>query len=63
MGLTEKYPVRYTIEDWKHWQGDWELVEGIPYVIALPKPINQITLIKLGHLLYSTLGDCEWLLR
>ncbi len=59
MGLAEKYPVRYTIEDWKHWQGDWELVEGIPYAIALPRPINQITLIKLGHLLYSTLEDCK----
>ncbi len=59
MGLAEKYPVRSTIEDWKHWQGDWKLVGGIPYAIALPRPINQITLIKLGHLLYSTLGNCE----
>jgi len=42
MGLTEKYPVRYTIEDWKHWQGDWELVEGIPYVIALPRLLIKL---------------------
>ncbi|RME07800.1 MAG: Uma2 family endonuclease, partial [Aquificota bacterium] len=33
MGLAEKYPVRYTVEDWKSWQGDWELVEGIPYAM------------------------------
>lgn len=59
MGLVERYPVRYTVEDWKHWQGDWELVEGVPYAMASPRPINQITLIKLGHLLYSTLEDCE----
>jgi len=59
MGLAEKYLVRSTIEDWKHWQGDWELVGGIPYAIALPRPINKITLIKLRHLLYSTLGNCE----
>ncbi len=41
MGLAERYPVRYTVEDWKHWQGDWELVEGIPYAMASPRPINQ----------------------
>ncbi len=60
MGLAERYPVRYTVEDWKHWQGDWELIEGVPYAMASPRPINQILLIRLGHLLYSILEDCEY---
>ncbi len=60
MGLAEKYPIRYTVEDWKHWQGDWELIEGVPYAMASPRPINQILLIRLGHLLYSILEDYEY---
>ena len=23
----------YTYEDYQHWEGDWELIEGIPYAI------------------------------
>ncbi len=53
MGLAERYPVRYTIEDWKHWQGDWELIEGVPYAMASPRPINQILLSRLTFLLES----------
>ncbi len=41
MGLAEKYPVRYTVQDYLRWQGDWELIEGIPYAMASPRPINQ----------------------
>ncbi len=47
MGLAERYPVRYTVEDWKHWQGDWELIEGVPYAMASPRPINQAILSNL----------------
>ncbi len=58
MGLAEKYPVKYTVEDWKNWQGDWELVEGIPYAMASPRPINQITLGKLSRLIGDALDKC-----
>ncbi len=53
MGLAERYPVRYTVEDWKHWKGDWELIEGVPYAMASPRPINQILLSRLTFLLES----------
>ncbi|WPM31557.1 Uma2 family endonuclease [Hydrogenobacter sp. T-2] len=55
MGLAERYPVRYTVEDWKHWQGDWELIEGIPYAMASPRPINQRMLILISLILELTL--------
>ncbi len=55
MGLVERYPVRYTVEDWKHWQGDWELIEGVPYAMASPRPINQRILILISLTLELTL--------
>ncbi len=55
MGLAERYPVRYTVEDWKHWKGDWELIEGVPYAMASPRPINQRILILISLTLELTL--------
>ncbi len=57
MGLAERYPVRYTVEDWKHWQGDWELVEGVPYAMASPRPINQVLLSNLAWLFINSLRE------
>ncbi len=59
MGLAEKYPERYTVEHWKTWEGDWELIEGVPYAMASPRPINQHLLVVLGVLLTDALKDCE----
>ncbi len=57
MGLAEKYPMKYTVEDWKHWQGDWELVEGVPYAMASPRPLNQRLLVLIALLLETKLKD------
>ena len=51
MGLAERYPVRYTVEDYERWQGDWELVEGVPYAMASPPFSTQVLLVKLSRLL------------
>ncbi len=60
MGLAERYPVRYTVEDWKHWQGDWELVEGVPYAMASPRPVNQVLLSRIAFLLERSFEkECE----
>lgn len=32
------YP-HYTYDDYKHWEGDWELVRGVPYAMA-PSPLK-----------------------
>ena len=31
------YLPHYTMEDWRRWEGDWELIEGVPYAMA-PSP-------------------------
>jgi len=41
MGIAERYPVRYSVEDYEKWEGDWELVEGIPYALGSPSPKHQ----------------------
>ena len=33
MDLAKKYPPRYTYEDYKIWEGDWELIDGLPYAM------------------------------
>ncbi len=38
MRLTEKYIPHYTYHEWLHWEGSWELIEGIP-VSLIPKPL------------------------
>ena len=37
MGLAEEFKEYYTYEDYKRWQGDWELIEGIPFAMS-PSP-------------------------
>ncbi len=59
MGLAEKYPVRYTVEDYLRWQGDWELIEGVPYAMASPRPINQYLLSRLSWFLINSLMACS----
>jgi len=51
MSLAYKYRPHYTVEDYLRWQGDWELIEGIPYAMASPRPINQYLLNELGAFL------------
>ncbi|CAA6821110.1 MAG: Unknown protein [uncultured Sulfurovum sp.] len=36
--LAEKYIELYTIEDYQHWEGEWELIYGSPYAMA-PSPM------------------------
>lgn len=47
MSLTIKYKLHYTIKYYEKWQGDWELVEGIPYALASSGFIHQRTIIKI----------------
>ena len=34
-----EYLPYYTYEDYKEWEGDWELIEGVPYAMA-PSPMK-----------------------
>jgi hypothetical protein len=35
-----KYLPSYTVEDYNRWEGDWELIDGIPYSLS-PSPIGN----------------------
>jgi len=35
-----KYLPHYTYEDYKHWEGRWELIQGIPFAMS-PQPSFQ----------------------
>ncbi len=34
------YSEHYTYEDYKRWEGDWELIDGIPYAMS-PAPVKR----------------------
>jgi Uma2 family endonuclease len=42
MSSAVKILPHYTYEDWLHWDGQWELIYGIPYAISpMPVPEHQ----------------------
>ncbi len=60
MSLAEKYLPYYTYEDYKQWEGDWELINGIPYAMA-PSPFKKHQLLagKIFSQLFNQLANCE----
>ncbi len=62
----------YTYEDYAKWQGDWELIEGIPYAMASPRFKHQLlasTLIWLIRSLFEkqecdcfVVGELDWVI-
>lgn len=53
------YSEYYTYEDYKRWEGDWELIDGVPYAMA-PAPVkkHQFLASKIVVELSNTL-ECE----
>ena len=42
MGLADKTIPHYTYDDWVHWEGVWELIEGHPIAMSpTPVPLHQ----------------------
>jgi Uma2 family endonuclease len=62
-----KYIPRYTVKDYSLWEGDWELIDGIPYAMS-PSPVRKhqqlgafITL-QIGNSIQKqkeVCGDCQ----
>ncbi|TQV61411.1 MAG: Uma2 family endonuclease [Halothiobacillaceae bacterium] len=52
-------PEHYTAEDYQHWEGDWELIDGIAYAMS-PAPAfkHQSLAMGLALLLAEALDDC-----
>jgi len=50
----------YTFEDWQHWEGQWELLHGIPYAMSpMPVPKHQRISMKLGAEFTFALKRCK----
>jgi len=58
--LKEEYYPDYTYEDYKAWEGDWELILGIPYAMA-PSPMikHQAISNSVARYLSEALESCE----
>lgn len=59
MALAEKYLPQYTVQDYMSWEGDWELIDGIPYAMA-PSPfgVHQKVLGRLNTQIGYQLQNC-----
>jgi len=75
MSLALKYLPKYNYLDYQRWEGDWELIEGIPYSMS-PSPFrkHQKTLFKLVRFFEDSLensacnscevlGELDWILN
>ena len=50
----------YTYQDWEQWEGQWELIEGIPYAMSpLPVPKHQKIAMALGSEFTVALKTCR----
>jgi len=48
MGNTAKILPHYTYEDYEHWEGQWEIIDGIPYAMSpAPAPKHHLLSAKL----------------
>ena len=52
-------PERYTVEDYQHWEGDWELIDGLAYAMS-PAPAFKHQQLNMGfaQILSEALDSC-----
>lgn len=51
----------YTHKDWQQWEGDWELVDGVPYAMSpSPSVTHQWVLGKVTRHLSESLDNCRF---
>jgi Uma2 family endonuclease len=50
----------YTYDDWLHWEGQWELIDGIPHAMSpMPVPKHQIVASNLTIEFGNELKKCK----
>ncbi len=60
LAFQEEYLPNYNYEDYKHWKGEWELIDGIPYAMApAPNITHQEINLNIGIELKSKLKNCK----
>ncbi len=58
--LAQKYLPHYTYEDYKNWEGRWELIEGIPFAMSpAPAVKHQLVSNNIAWQLKELLKDCK----
>jgi Uma2 family endonuclease len=64
MSTAPRYIPHYTVDDYRHWKGDWELLDGVPISMS-PSPFGRHERItsRTGHAFLSAFDsqgcDCE----
>jgi Uma2 family endonuclease len=54
-----KYIPRFTYEEYKNWDGDWELIDGVPFAMTpLPSLEHQDINLNICYQLKQRLEDC-----
>ncbi len=53
------YVEYYTYEDYRHWDGDWELIEGHPIAMAPPMIRHQSIATKIAAQLEIGMQECN----
>ena len=50
----------YTYDDYVHWEGRWEVIEGVPYAMSpLPVPKHQLIANNISYEFKSALKKCK----
>jgi Uma2 family endonuclease len=60
MGAAKDYKPHYTYEDYKHWEGRWEIIEGEAFAKSpAPSPKHQNVSAKIAYVLEEQLHHCH----
>lgn len=50
----------YTYKDYEHWEGKWEIIDGVPYAVSpAPSPRHQIISTRLLVAFSNQLAQCK----
>ena len=60
MGALKLEDLQYTYDDYKNWEGDWELIEGVPVAMS-PAPVrkHQALAAQIIREIGNQLDDCQ----
>jgi len=59
VAIKKEFLPHYTYDDYKEWEGDWELIYGIPYAMSSPNFVHQEIGVRAIYQLHSKLKDCK----
>ncbi len=60
LAYKNEYLPNYTYDDYKQWEGDWELIYGVPYAMSpTPNITHQEINLNIGYELKSKLKACK----